>query len=429
MKVYVIDEMMGSGKTSAMINHVNSSPDNKRFLFITPYCAEDVRIQHACPDKHFYIPLDDEGTKLMDIKRLMREGKNIASTHALFSHFDQEAIDLVASRGYSLVIDEEMCLIDKPEITQYDLKMMFAHHIEVDEDSSVRWITPDYTGRLNPEKREIEKGFYKCYAGTTILKVLPTDIFTAFEEVFVMTYLFEHSYHAAYFTINNIEWTRMYVTGDSLDTYRLTLEPQPAKKMDLRLLVHICDNDKMNAIGDPKNKREKPLTKGWYSRNILLKEGKNGTKTSDSAMAKQLSRNTYNFFRWYAGVKSKNNLWTTFTEYKNAIKGPGFSSAVSPKGCFLACNARASNEHRNRTALAYLVNRYMDTNIKNWLIQKGVHISDDGFALSEMVQWIWRSAIRDGKEIWIYIPSRRMRTLLIDWMDSLAEGGDTDATM
>jgi hypothetical protein len=46
----------------------------------------------------------------------------------------------------------------------------------------------------------------------------------------------------------------------------------------------------------------------------------------------------------------------------------------------------------------------------------------EAYALSEMVQWIWRSAIRKGEDIWIYIPSRRMRTLLQDWLARLAAG-------
>ena len=33
-----------------------------------------------------------------------------------------------------------------------------------------------------------------------------------------------------------------------------------------------------------------------------------------------------------------------------------------------------------------------------------------------MLQFIWRSAIRDGKEIWVYIPSIRMRNLLKQWI-------------
>jgi len=45
-----------------------------------------------------------------------------------------------------------------------------------------------------------------------------------------------------------------------------------------------------------------------------------------------------------------------------------------------------------------------------------VDVREDEAALSTMVQWIWRSAIRDGEEVWIYIPSKRMRSLLIAWI-------------
>lgn len=44
-------------------------------------------------------------------------------------------------------------------------------------------------------------------------------------------------------------------------------------------------------------------------------------------------------------------------------------------------------------------------------------MNEDVFALSEMVQWIWRSAIREGNPINIYVPSARMRDLLTRWMN------------
>ena len=43
-------------------------------------------------------------------------------------------------------------------------------------------------------------------------------------------------------------------------------------------------------------------------------------------------------------------------------------------------------------------------------------MDEDAYALSEMLQFIWRSAIRDGKEIWVYLPSVRMRSLLEEWI-------------
>ena len=55
--------------------------------------------------------------------------------------------------------------------------------------------------------------------------------------------------------------------------------------------------------------------------------------------------------------------------------------------------------------------------LEKFFEQNGITVDEDGFALSEMLQFIWRSAIRDGKEIWVYIPSVRMRNLLEQWIE------------
>ena len=54
----------------------------------------------------------------------------------------------------------------------------------------------------------------------------------------------------------------------------------------------------------------------------------------------------------------------------------------------------------------------------------GIEVDEDAYALSTMIQWIWRSAIRDGHEIYIYVPSKRMRELLLDWVQQVSGGGD-----
>jgi hypothetical protein len=53
---------------------------------------------------------------------------------------------------------------------------------------------------------------------------------------------------------------------------------------------------------------------------------------------------------------------------------------------------------------------------------KGNNIDKDIFALSEMVQFIWRSAIRNEQQINVYIPSKRMRNLLEQWLNDEFEG-------
>ncbi|MFJ8088778.1 hypothetical protein ACIQ7N_11300 [Lysinibacillus sp. NPDC095746] len=71
-----------------------------------------------------------------------------------------------------------------------------------------------------------------------------------------------------------------------------------------------------------------------------------------------------------------------------------------------------------KKSLAYAVNRFMNTYEKKFFLSKGVEVVEDMYALSELFQWIWRSQIRDGEAINLYIPSKRMRTILQDYLES-----------
>ena len=59
----------------------------------------------------------------------------------------------------------------------------------------------------------------------------------------------------------------------------------------------------------------------------------------------------------------------------------------------------------------------MNPNEVQFFSSYDIQIDQDGLALSTMLQWIWRSAIRDDKSIQIYIPSKRMRDLLKQYLD------------
>ena len=65
----------------------------------------------------------------------------------------------------------------------------------------------------------------------------------------------------------------------------------------------------------------------------------------------------------------------------------------------------------------------MNVGQKLFYQNNGVDVYEDDYALSIMVQWIWRSAIRDGKKIWLYVPSKRMRDLLTNWIEEVSNGG------
>ena len=166
-------------------------------------------------------------------------------------------------------------------------------------------------------------------------------------------------------------------------------------KQNYKDLIHICEIEKLNQIGD----RPTDLSKTLYMRN------------KNNPPMKVLKNNISNFFRHIRDDKSADNIWTTFQDYQSVLKGKGYT-----KG-FLPLNSRAINKYGDRSSIVYPVNRYINPFVKNFFSMNGVKVDEDGYALSEMLQFIWRSAIRNGKEIWVYIPSIRMRNLLKDWIE------------
>jgi hypothetical protein len=108
-------------------------------------------------------------------------------------------------------------------------------------------------------------------------------------------------------------------------------------------------------------------------------------------------------------------LWSVFSKATPYIRDKGFLHSD------LAFNTKATNDYRDKTVLAYCVNVFMQTCVKQHFIANGIKVDEERYALSIMVQWIWRSAIRDGKEVWIYVPSKRMRDLLINWISEVED--------
>lgn len=67
--------------------------------------------------------------------------------------------------------------------------------------------------------------------------------------------------------------------------------------------------------------------------------------------------------------------------------------------------------------MAYLINFFIPPDIKQFVEHYHISFDEGLFSLSALLQWIWRSQIRDGEEINIYIPSERMRSLLEAWIN------------
>lgn len=84
--------------------------------------------------------------------------------------------------------------------------------------------------------------------------------------------------------------------------------------------------------------------------------------------------------------------------------------------CFVAHNQRATNNYAHKACLAYLTAPFPIVPIKNFFANCGLNFDDKVFMLSTFVQWVWRSRIRNGEKILLYIPSEPLRNLFKQWL-------------
>ena len=412
MEVNIVDCIMGAGKTSAAINYIKNTPDDVKIMYITPYNDEAEKIANKCGEKGLVNPIKYTKftPKLVNLKDLLNKGKNIAATHALFQHFDDEVIDLCYSQNYVLFMDEVTNVIEPYSIEKDDLDILLNRFTILDEKTGILKWKPDkddYNGNFKTEKRLCEMGCLAMYGGEIMVWMFPVKIFNAFRESYILTYMFHAQMQKYYYDYYGIKYKYLYVSGNAPENYHfIENKTEYGAKYDYRKLIHIIDEHKLNMIGDS----EAALSKTWYMRN------------EHNILIKQLKNNTLNFFNnkliiyneetgAWEKAKSGDTIWTTFKKFKDKISGKGYAKGYIPS------NMRASNDYKDRTAVAYLVNKYLNPIIKNFFISNGIEVDEDGYALSEMLQFLWRSGIREGKHITVYIPSSRMRNLLIKWIE------------
>lgn len=398
--VKVVDSIMGSGKSQAIINHINKSSTGEKFLVITPFLDEVERYREFCPKKNFKTPFFSGKSKLDDLRKLIEQGENIVSTHALFQKFDKSLISLCKNQNYTLILDEVAEIISEYPISRSDIDLLLEKYAYIQEESGRIFWRPeysDYHGLFDPEKKICEYGGLAAYNNNLVVWLFPAEAFMAFHDIYVLTYQFNLQLQRYYYDYYGISYTYMGVEGDKLENYHLIpIEKKSDKcEYEFKKLIHVSDIPSLNKIGEDKH----ALSKAWFERN------------KNTSEMDQLKNNIFNYFRNVCHSASSNNLWTTFKKYQSSLKGKGYTKS------FVPLNSRATNQYRNRTVIVYPVNRYLNPYVKNFFSTNGIKIDEDGYALSEMLQFIWRSAIREGKEIYIYVPSSRMRKLLKDWIE------------
>lgn len=397
-KITVLDSIMGSGKTSYAIQHMNEAPILETFIFITPFLTEVERIIDGVTTRKFEQPNVYNGTnKLDDLKRLIASNRNIVSTHALFSKADDELIELIEHSNYTLILDESLDVMTSIAIRKSDiLRLVKGGDISINEETKkVEWIgCPNERSRYTDVREFAQANNLYCFRDSFMVSAFNPKVFAAFNSTIVMTYLFEAQILSYYFKLNGLDYEIKSVASNN-DRYEIVPhDVRREKREDVFALINLVENEKLNRIGDGK---------------FALSQTK--LKNSDIDVLKTIKNNLKNFFLNYTSEKvaSKDCYFSTLKEIELTIAPTGFKKRI------IAHNVRATNEFSNCKAIAYVLNRFMRKDLLAFFQDQGITVNENTFAISELLQWVYRSAIRNGESITLYCPSERMRDLLKAW--------------
>ena len=433
MTVKVIDAPCGFGKTTWAIQQMRENED-RSFVYCTPLLDEIKRVREACGYDNIKEPLPFNRSKIDDFDELLAKCENVAVTHSTFLNATQTTIQSITEGDYTLILDEVLEVITdfndtqtvesspKQMIVKSDIQWLLDKGtIRVSDTGKVEWLDGEQGEdfKFAAVKKYADLGRLYCVDGYFLLTIFPPEIFQAFNEVYVCTYLFEGSMFADYFKLYNIDYEIVSLDSDS-DNHYFVCEYNDYPDKDFR---RRCKELIQMPI-EGKYLMPKGLSATWY-------------RSADIQELDCMKKRVASFKKkYFATVKAKDIMWTCPKDSKGKLEGKGYKvirqltqeekrlpererkQLETELSCFVPCNARATNIYRERWALMYLCNIHLKPMYEHFFQSaSGITPSSFHFALTSIIQWLCRSRLRDNQSIVLYLPSLRMRKLLIDWME------------
>ena len=403
--IEVLDSIMGSGKTTGIINWMVNNPQNK-YMYVSPLLTEvEERIPSSCEILEFVSPNTNlHETKSAHLLQLLKKGKNVSFSHSLFTSLTKDHLYYIEKEGYVLVVDEEIDFISQYSGNDYNRQDMItleqSGHIKINENDlgRVDWIWGEDQfaegSSYAKMKRMCELQMLHCAKRDRgmIVTHLPLRLIVAAKRCVVMTYMFRGSVMDSFMRMKGV------TVKDFTEVQLIKTEAQV--KYEAAEKITLAETPSIRKIKhSPKKYR---LSSSWYKESATREELKNVSNAILSACRKH-SREDVVYTLPKGLLESKDR--------KIRIRG------YNMEECYLFCGIKATNLYSHKTVMVHAFSRHPIQTLSAYLQDYGFPVDPDEFAISELVQWVWRSNIREGGKITLYIISKRMERLFKMWLD------------
>ena len=400
--IKIIDKPCGSGKTTAMINGFNNQ---NKYLVIVPLLTEVQRIIEHSHKVAFVEPKDSDNnkrTKYASLEEHLLLGHNIVSTHKMY-----EGLVPLAKAGllddYHIIIDEVPDVV-KPIVTKsktsIDEFYIDTGFMLVDEVSGLvkptqKWIDSQnqVSDTLSPKILSAAMtGCLYLQDKQMFIWALPEVILKAGLSLTVLTYKSEGSLFVAYLRKLGLPFE-----------LEVELSIDQKFKENASKLVTIEDIPALSKLKLSYSGQQKGQSSpAYYNKVSLALKNLRGRKLRGVDVENIL-------------VTCKKDAWLKPTNDNKVKLGPFAKNSRLGDANWIPNTTRGTNDYAHCSHLIYLFDQHPHPFITNWLGDSSKEFVD-AYALTELIQWVWRSRVRRGEPITVYLPSMRMRRLFEEWL-------------
>lgn len=457
--VKAIDAVMGRGKTTWKTLDIKADKE-LRAVIVLPRKTEILRYQEKLEGVEGVVTLHDSNgdsrSKVEQFIEALTDARIILTTHSLFEEWlPLEVFKAIDEGEWSLVMDEVPTTFEKIDLQGLGttikgcIMMGVLMEVPVDgaegvtrlvvNDEKVDWYLRKHSSEANKEQKDfirsarvkdvyvIETGIdgknKKSEDEQTVRKFysfsMMEERLSSFKDVTIMSYPFKGSDIEHWLIIKGftIDHQRLICSGRNNLLSDFSLEPHDGQYLEGKEFAHLLEivepsrRGRVLQYGDRQNHFSATECKKFVRQHKGYREKLDDIQKSLRGIYKPRRKGA-------TQVQSEDFMFTCLKSMVPCLRNSkhGLTADFIGEDNWIPFCERGVNDHAHKTELCFLFNVFPFTEIEKTVEGFGRKYDRDLYALYVMIQWIWRSAIRDGHKVRLYIPSKRMRTILEKWL-------------
>lgn len=436
----IIDAPTGSGKTHRMLSSL--TPD-KQWLLVTPrltecwrFCDRDETTGQELPDSEKLHPnvevvqpdrAKGVRNKTEHLIELLKAGKNVAITHALYDNL-KDAADKNLLANVHVIIDEVVDPIDVRRGVSADVlnKQLIGHdYATVDPVTKQLRPTSRWDGLVETRRNrktgetELVNGFhpelYELASRGKLLKhsdslfmvATPPEVLLGGKSLTIMTFMSEGSYLLRYLKGLSVAFpkARPVVVKIHCDEFI-----RKATELVTAEFIDVSGCGPLGYEGQEKMTKAQQARMGIAIRNYRQRKWNSKVPANKTAVVCAKSKWE---FDGYTAQGDRKKFPTPMSKETRLFK----------EGTFISAKTRAVNKYDHLTHMFFCYDIHANPTVMDFLDCRSKQFDDD-FALAECIQTVWRLAQRRHRTpepVTVVFASKRMFDLFTAWQRSLSE--------